>query len=279
MITTQTLPIPRLTSHAPVEPGVSLAVWLRRVFRLIRLVAVLVHSAVEITCTLPFVRSSRKTTARAQWLQRTCRRVLRCLNVHATFTGEAPRNGLLVCNHLSYLDILVLGANQPMAFVSKAEVRNWPLIGWLTQCAGTVFIDREQRSDVARANALLTGKMSEDSVVCLFPEGTSSDGADVLPFRPSLLQPAVSRGWAIAPAHLRYELADGSVEDEVCYWRDMSFGPHLLNLLGKQEIRAQVRYGKSSIPGADRKQLAVLLREQVRMLAVHTSSKAGRFEV
>lgn len=216
---------------------------------------------------------------RAQWLQRTCQRLIRCLRVDAEFSGQAPQHGLLVCNHLSYLDIIVLGARQPMAFVSKKEVRNWPLIGWLTECAGTVYIDREQRSDVARASAALTGKVGQGAVICLFPEGTSSDGFDVLPFRPSLLQPAVDRGWTLTPAHLRYELSDGSVEEEVCYWGNMTFGPHLLNLLGKREIRARVCYGESLQPCSDRKQLAADLRSRVRHLAQRTSGSAALSEV
>lgn len=276
---TPSLSLPQLTTQEPLKRGLPLATWARRMFRLVQLVSVLICAALEIACTLPFVKTARRTATRAKWLQRTCRRILRCLAIHADFAGEPPRRGLLVCNHLSYLDIIVLGARQPMAFVSKREVRNWPLIGWLTKCAGTVYIDREQRSDVARASAALTGKIAEGAVVCLFPEGTSSDGSDVLPFRPSLLQPAVDRGWTITPAHLRYELSDGAVEEEVCYWRDMVFGPHLLNLLGKEVIRARVCYGESLQPRGDRKQLAADLRDRVRDLGRCTSGAAVLSEV
>jgi 1-acyl-sn-glycerol-3-phosphate acyltransferase len=103
-------------------------------------------------------------------------------------------------------------------------------------------------------------------VVVVFPEGTSSDGQQVLPFFSSLLEPAVAGGGPVTPAFIRYELSDGSVADEVCYWGDMTFGPHFLNLLTKREIRAQVRYGDARPPGQNRKQLARELQQAVRHL-------------
>lgn len=242
-------------------------VWLRRAGRLAALVAVLGSGALEIGCRLFFAPPEDRAQLRATWLRAICRRLLRVFGIRASYEEMPPTEGLLVCNHLSYLDIIVLAAHQPMTFVSKREVRDWPGIGWLTRCAGTLYIDREQKADVLRVGAQLTSAIGQGVVVCIFPEGTSSDGSAVLPFRPSLLQPAVNRGWPVTPAHLSYGLADGSVEEEVCYWRDMSFGPHLLNLLGKKEITARVAYGSPMLPLCDRKELARTLRAEVAALA------------
>jgi len=90
-------------------------------------------------------------TTRARWLQDVCRRALRVFNVHLRVTGSVPSSGLLVCNHLSYLDILIVGATTPCVFVSKCEVRHWPVFGWFASLAGTLFLHRDKRSDVHRA--------------------------------------------------------------------------------------------------------------------------------
>jgi 1-acyl-sn-glycerol-3-phosphate acyltransferase len=205
--------------------------------------------------------------ARAEWLQRWSRRHLRNLNAEITRHGEAPRGGLLISNHLSYLDILVLAEAQPMVFLSKSEVQSWPLIGWLTRCAGTLFIQRGQKSDVARANAQFAAVVEQGLVLAIFPEGTSTGGDTLLPFRSSLLAPAVQRQWAVTPAWIGYSLADGSVIDEICYWRDMTFAPHFLNLFSKRRIEVRVAYAPPFTVGSDRKELARRLHSQVCELA------------
>ncbi|MBI3414443.1 MAG: 1-acyl-sn-glycerol-3-phosphate acyltransferase [Verrucomicrobia bacterium] len=205
---------------------------------------------------------------RTAWLGRSSARILRGLNVTVTYAGEPPAEGMLVCNHLSYLDIMVLGQRQPVVFVSKADVRQWPIIGPLTACAGTLFLRREQRSDVARVAEAFVPLIAQGAVVAIFPEGTSSDGRQVLPFRSSLLEPAAANGWRVSPARISYVIEDGSVEEEVCYWGDMTFGPHLLNLFSKKRIRAFVAYGEALAPvGVGRKELAGELHRRVCALA------------
>jgi 1-acyl-sn-glycerol-3-phosphate acyltransferase len=192
---------------------------------------------------------------------------VRVFNVGLQVSGPIPTRGLLVCNHLSYLDILVLGSLAPVAFVSKDEVRNWPLFGWFARLAGTVFVHRDKRGDVARSSAEIRRALDDGALVALFPEGTSSDGRTVLPFKSALLEPATRQGESIYAACIHYGLADGSVADEVCYWRDMTFGPHLLNLCSKTKIQAFVGYGESAPSGLERKQLAAELHRRVTALA------------
>lgn len=219
---------------------------------------------------------SSSAPLRAAWLQRWCRWHLRSLNVVIKRHGDPPSGGLLVSNHLSYLDILVLAEAQPMVFLSKAEVRNWPLIGWLTRCAGTVFIRREQKSEVATVARQIASAVEQGLVLTLFPEGTSTDGNTLLPFRSALLSPAAEKGWPVTATWIGYALADGSVSDEICYWRDMSFGPHFLNLLSKRRIEARVAYASPVVAGSDRKELARQLHAQVCELAErHGGKKLG----
>src|SRR5438874_3972283 len=97
----------------------------------------------EISAIVPFVRAANRVHARAAWLHVWCRFACRVLGIHVRLCGSMPRSGLLVCNHLSYLDILVLSSITPCVFVAKANVAAWPLFGWLTRAAGTIFADRQ----------------------------------------------------------------------------------------------------------------------------------------
>jgi 1-acyl-sn-glycerol-3-phosphate acyltransferase len=202
-------------------------------------------------------------TTRARWLQKVCRRALRVFHVHLRVTGAIPSSGLLVCNHLSYLDILVLGATAPCVFVSKCEVKRWPVFGWFASLAGTLFLRRGMRSDVARMNCEMVPVIESGALVVLFPEGTTSDGREVLPFKSSLLEPATRQQHGLSAGFIEYALNDGSVVDEVCYWRDMTLAPHLLNLLGKRRVEARLCFTELRQASPDRKQLARQLHSEV----------------
>lgn len=200
---------------------------------------------------------------RSRWLTAWSGRMLRVINARVTFRGNPPLRGLLVSNHLSYVDVLVLSSLQPIILVSKSEVRSWPILGVLTRCAGTLYIKRENRADVVRLNDEMVRVVNSGFVVTIFPEGTSSDGSSVLPFRSSLFGPAEKHGWPVTPAWIHYSLADGSVADEVCYWREMTFFPHLLNLLSKKEVEAFVSFGAAVEGKMDRKEMARELHARV----------------
>ena len=179
--------------------------------------------------TTAFVSQKSKRLARAAWLSRSSRRHLKIFGYSASVAGEIPKAGLLVSNHMSYLDILAICSAAPAVFVSKADVRRWPLFGWLAALGGTVFIERERRTHVGEVNREIEDALAGGALVVVFPEGTSSDGTDVLPFRASLLEPALRGGHEITTAWLHYELTDGDAKQEVCYWGDHTFFPHLIN--------------------------------------------------
>jgi 1-acyl-sn-glycerol-3-phosphate acyltransferase len=205
-------------------------------------------------------------TARARWLQNACRRALRVFHLELHVTGQVPCRGLLVCNHLSYLDILVLGATAPCTFVSKCEVRRWPVFGWCASLAGTLFVRRDRRSDVARISSEMRRVLDTGALVVLFPEGTTSDGRHVLPFKSSLLEPATRQPHGLSASLIEYAMHDGNVAEEVCYWRDMTLVPHLVNLLGKHGLEARVRFTEVQQASPDRKQLARQLHSEVLRL-------------
>ncbi len=203
---------------------------------------------------------------RAKWLQQTSKRLLRVLAGDVAVCGPLPKRGLLICNHLSYVDVLVLASLMPAFFVAKHEVRSWPVFGWFARRAGTLFIDRERRTHVGRISDDIQSVLDHNGLVILFPEGTSSDGQTVLPFKSSLLEPATRQVHSLTAGLIQYELEDGDVREDVCYWRDVPLAAHLLNLLGKRCVRASVRFTRLNEVSTDRKQLARQLHSEVLKL-------------
>jgi lyso-ornithine lipid O-acyltransferase len=222
-----------------------------------------------VACLLDFsltrirLRRHLEPRERAHWLHKWCRIGLRRLNVTHCAEGSAPPRGLLVSNHLSYLDIMVLSALQPCAFVSKKEVRDWPLFGRLATLSGAIYIDRERTVDVVRANHELRDALGAGVLCVLFPEGTSSDGSQVLPFRAPLLEAAVQTEELVTAARIRYEAVHADISQDICYWGDMTFFPHLLRMLAVPAIKAVVRFAPESQRYADRKEAALTTRRSV----------------
>jgi 1-acyl-sn-glycerol-3-phosphate acyltransferase len=213
-----------------------------------------------------FCSKINRRRERARWLQRISRRVARIFQLQVQLHGTVPVRGLLVCNHLSYLDILVLSSVAPGVFVAKREVKSWPLMGLLAQLGGTLFIDRQRRTHVGEVNQEIQNVLDDDMLVIVFPEGTSSDGRNVLPFKSSLLEPAAQPKHPLTVGCLQYSLADGDASADVCYWGDAVFFSHLLNLLSKRSVRASVSFAPIHNRSADRKELAKQLHSEVLKL-------------
>lgn len=193
---------------------------------------------------------------RAGWLERASRRLLPRLGVTYTAEGKIPSSGLIVSNHLSYYDILVFSAATGSSFVSKAEVRSWPLFGPLARLAGTVFVERQSAKRSAQAAAELTECLRSGHPVTVFPEATTGDSLKLLPFRSTMFQAAIDAGVPVTPAAIGYApLADGSVRMDVCFWGDMSPVPHALKLFSKRKIECRVEFGEPLAASDNRKQL------------------------
>ncbi|MBT9330490.1 lysophospholipid acyltransferase family protein [Paracidobacterium acidisoli] len=199
---------------------------------------------------------------RALWLQQSCALIVRRLGMRVEYKGPLPESGLVVSNHLSYLDILFYATITPCVFVSKSDVRSWPLFGLFARCAGTIFITRERTSAVGQAARQITEALHEKIPVLLFPEGTSTDGGTVLPFHSSLFEPALQAHAAITAAAIGYSI-DGGRERDLCYYGDITFGPHLVRVLGMGELRAGIQFGTERNASSDRKTAARELHGEV----------------
>jgi 1-acyl-sn-glycerol-3-phosphate acyltransferase len=164
-----------------------------------------------------------------------CRNALRLLQIRLEVAGAPMRGqGAVVANHSSWLDIFVLNAVKRVYFVSKAEVSQWPGIGWLARATGTVFIQRD-RAQAATQAALFRTRLLAGHKLLFFPEGTSSDGQRVLPFKTTLFAAFFSEGLretlCVQPVSLRYGPPEGRDARFYAWWGDMDFAPHLLQVL------------------------------------------------
>lgn len=189
---------------------------------------------------------------------------LRILGVRVACTGPRPPAGSLVTsNHLSYLDIIVLGSLLPVVFVSKSEVRNWPFVGWVATMVGTIYIDRSRKRDALRVLARMQTALGRGDSVVIFPEATSTEGATILPFRSFLLAGAAKDGHPVRWLTLSYRTPPDAppARDRVCWWGDAGFVGHFLRLCGLRRIDCTVRFGESPVRSRDRKALARSLRE------------------
>jgi 1-acyl-sn-glycerol-3-phosphate acyltransferase len=148
--------------------------------------------------------------------------------------------GLVVANHISWLDVIVLNSILPLRFVAKSEVRRWPVIGWLCAQAQTLFIARHKRSDTAHTNRKMVEALQQGNCMALFPEGTTTDGSQVKHFHASLLQPAIEAQTRIYPVAIRYHDTNGNPNTDAAYIDEMSFIESLWKILRSRDLHVHV---------------------------------------
>ncbi len=165
-----------------------------------------------------------------------CRAAFAIMGMGYRVRGQPMRHGggAVVANHASWLDIFTLNACQRVTFVSKAEVAAWPGIGWLARATGTVFIARDRREAKGHAD-VLTDRLRAGHRLLFFPEGTSTDGLRVLPFKStlfaSLFDPALGDAMRVQPVSVIYHAPPGTDARHYGWWGDMGFAPHLVRTL------------------------------------------------
>jgi 1-acyl-sn-glycerol-3-phosphate acyltransferase len=172
------------------------------------------------------------------------RQLLTILNIGILIEGEQPVHGkggcLIVANHVSWLDIIVMNAIHPSRFIAKSEVRDWPVIGWLCRRCGTVFIERASRKDALAVNRSISELLGQDVSIGLFPEGTTTEGKQVGPFYSALIQPAIDAGARVLPMALRYQDMDGEAEFAAAFIGDMTLTQSIWNILRCKQQNALV---------------------------------------
>ena len=217
---------------------------------------------------------------RALWLQGCCRHVLASLGIRFSIEGRLPSEGLVVSNHLSYLDILIFSAAMPCTFISKAEVKRWPFFGWAARTGGTLFLDRSSRASAACVAQEMSDRLRVGVPTLLFPEGTSSDGAQVLRFHATLFQPAITVGTPVTAAAVRYEVKPGRSGQELCWFGDDTFLSHLSRTLDAPGFSGVVCFGEPHT-FEDRRYAAIASHEAVTAMrsSLQRNEEIARDEV
>jgi 1-acyl-sn-glycerol-3-phosphate acyltransferase len=228
------------------------------VIRHLRLISILMYfgvGAVLFLMLFPLLPLTRRQYYMARWAQCALRIVGVRLVHQAQFSqlGEAAR--FVVANHISWLDILLLYSVLPIRFVAKVEIRGWPVVGRLSQLLGTVFIFRESLRDMTRVNREL---------VAIFPEGATTDGLQMQPFHPGLLQSAIVAQVPIQPVAIRYLRLDGSICAEAAYDGDKTLWQTLQGVCAQQQVLAQITFTDLVLPAAQhRRELAVMTHQKI----------------
>lgn len=187
---------------------------------------------------------------------------------------------MFIANHISWLDVYALNQIRPARFVAKADVRNWPIVGWLAEKTGTLFIERGRRQDTGRVANAATDALVEGGCLCYFPEGTTTDGSQLLPFKGSLLQAAINANARVWPLAIKYPLPDGSNNLSLTFIGDDTLMGSLLNILKQRRSVVELHFGEPVVAsGLVRRELteemecviAALLRLPVRAAPEITS--------
>jgi 1-acyl-sn-glycerol-3-phosphate acyltransferase len=234
---------------------------LRAAWRLARALLHLLHGMLIAALAFPFLDDARRQRYVGSWSAK----LLRLLGI-ALHTQGTPRGGatLVVANHISWLDILAINAVQPVRFVSKADVRHWPLIGWLVACAGTLFIERERKRDALRVVHQVAEALRSGRTIAVFPEGTTSDGHGLLPFHGNLLQAAIATETPVQPVALRFADAAHDVSAAAAYIGDTTLLQSVWAIVTASGLRAHVTWLPiESSAHAERRTLGELLRQRI----------------
>lgn len=198
------------------------------------------------------------------------RQMLRIMGVERVVHGEPPASGplLVVSNHMSWLDILVLNAGRPARFVSKSDARRWPLLGSLITGAGTLYIERGNRRDAMRMVHHMAERLRERDILAIFPEGTTGDGRALLPFHANLFQAAISANAPILPVALRFtDSRTGAPHDAPVFVGDTTLLASIWATLRADGVQVVVRYGEPQMPqGRDRRAWARDMQDEVARL-------------
>ncbi|HEY0262926.1 MAG TPA: lysophospholipid acyltransferase family protein [Granulicella sp.] len=235
-----------------------LATAIRSTCRGIHLVSLLIAAYVD-----GHIRRPKVGAEGAVWIHGWCKRIVAAMGMTYRVEGEPPASGAVVSNHLSYLDIMLYAATRPFIMVAKHTVRDWPLIGYLTSRAGTIYVQRsedvapgEKRQSHAEVNRWMAEAYATSLPVLFFPEGTTTDGSQILPFRRGLFHSVLNGGVPLRVSALRFYLPEGNegatIGNDVCFVGYALLGPHLFRFLGLKGLTARIRFGGEVCEREDR---------------------------
>jgi 1-acyl-sn-glycerol-3-phosphate acyltransferase len=235
---------------------------LRAAWRLLRCVVHGLHGLGIVLVRFPLLTHEERQPAIRWWSLKMVRLIGIALRVEGT---PAEGGSLLVVNHISWLDIMVVHAVAPRArFVSKADVKAWPLISRLVDSAGTLYLERERKRDALRVVHSMAEALRSGQMVAIFPEGTTSTGHGLLPFHANLLQAAISTATPVQPVALRFSDSTHAVSEAMEFVGATTLAESLWNSACGDGVVARVVFlTPRASAGAERRELASRLRADI----------------
>ena len=211
---------------------------LRALWRLVRALVHALYGASICALVFPFLKPPQRMRIVGRWSAQ----MLTVLGIALQSSGSA-RSGpvLFVANHVSWLDILAVNAVQPARFVSKADVRHWPVMGWMVACGGTLFIERERKRDALRVVHQVAEALRAGEIVAVFPEGTTADGHALLPFHANLLQAAIATEVPVQPIALRYSDRRHAISPAAAYVGDTTLAQSAWQVVCADGLKVHVQ--------------------------------------
>lgn len=224
----------------------------------------------------PRADAARRRELASRWAQD----LLAILAIRLECVGEAPAHGpgggLIAANHVSWVDVFAIGAVRHTRFVAKSEIRDWPVAGPIAERAGTLFVHRARRHDTGRIANQVKDALAAGDLVGLFPEGTTTEGDDLLKFHSSLFEPAVAHGARVHPVAIRYLHPDGTPCRAAAFVGELSFAQSLGLVIRTREIVARVAFGDPvDAAGLHRREVAALAQARVATLLDLPASRSG----
>lgn len=222
------------------------------------------HGAFILRFVFPRAPPRRRRELAGWWSAK----LMRIAGVSIRVQGEPPAAGesgaMIAANHISWLDIFAISSVRPTRFIAKSEIREWPLVGWIADRAGTLFIRRETRRDTARISERVHAALAEGDCVGLFPEGTTSFGDEVGKFHSSLFEPAVANGAHVHPCAIRYEREDGTLCRDMAYAGDLTFPQSFRLVLRSRGVTVRLLFAPAiETAGRTRREVAPLAQAAV----------------
>ncbi|UOA08070.1 1-acyl-sn-glycerol-3-phosphate acyltransferase [Methylobacter sp. S3L5C] len=221
------------------------------------IIAGVLFSLLKLLCSANNAKNKRNTL-KTHWLKI----FSGIMNLDIVLEGELPHPGtFLVCNHISWLDIIVIGQYLPAHFVAKSDILSWPIIGYLSRQGGTIFIRRGDKKHIKATTEQMLWILKQNNNIIAFPEGTTTQGDDVLSFHASLFQPALLTKSAIQPVALQYY---GLAKQQAPFVGDDDFLPHLIKMLSLDKIEVHVSFlPVINSSGSNRQSVSIEARELI----------------
>lgn len=235
-----------------------------RLFRLTRLGLHTLYGVAVAATILPNVSAKRRDRIIRRW----SRQFLGILNIQVIAKGHIPnddvRGTMFVANHISWLDIHALNSIRTVRFIAKSDIRSWPVIGWLVAQANTLFIEREKKQDASRMVETAAKSIRAGDCLCYFPEGTTTNGTELRPFKGSLMQAVIDTDTAMRPFSIRYPGTDGSVNTAMAYHGETTLWQSLRMVLAQPRPVVELDFAAPiASAGHERRGLCLMARQSI----------------